>query len=155
MGLCKNVLSLIFLTCCVCPQKTLAVSQEGNMSQLLSLRQKYTKGIWNFKHTLIRAFFKVIKYSKVRSYFSAKKGIFVQMKLLWQGYDPDILPKKLQQIFRKQNLKILSQTLGKARRGAQWKLIFCVEGLNSKLRWKAQNSDFDWGPLHDEIWLLK
>ena len=33
-----------------------------------------------------------------------------------------ILPQKLQQIFRKQNLKILSQTLGKARRGAQFEI---------------------------------
>ena len=74
---------------------------------------------------------------------SEKKGIFVQIRLLCQDYDPDFLLKKLQQIFRKQNLKILSQTLGKARRGAQSKLIFFVEGLHSKLRKKAQNSDFD------------
>ena len=76
-----------------------------------------------------------------------KKGIFVQIRLLCQDYDPDFLLKKLQQIFRKQNLKILSQTLGKARRGAQWKLIFCLKGLHSELRRKAQNSDFHWGPL--------
>ena len=60
---------------------------------------------------------------------SEKKGIFVQIRLLCQDYDPDFLLKKLQQIFRKQNLKILSQTLGKARRGAQSKLIFLWRGF--------------------------
>ena len=93
----------------------------------------------------IRAFFLAKKCSKVRSYFPVKKGIFVQIRLLCQDYDPDFLLKKLQQIFRKQNLKILSQTLGKARRGAQSKLIFFVEGLQGELRKKAQNSDF--GPF--------
>ena len=72
-----------------------------------------------------------------------KKGIFVEMKLLCQGYDPDLLPPKMQQIFKKQNLKILNQTFGKARRGAKSELIFCVEGLHIALRKKAQNSDFD------------
>ena len=75
---------------------------------------------------------------KSKVLFLSEKGIFVQIKLLWQGYDPDMLPKKLQQIFRKQNLKILSQTLGKARRGAQSKLIFFVEGLHSELRKKLK-----------------
>ena len=70
--------------------------------------------------------------------------MFVQIKLICQSYDPDFLPQKLQQIFTKQNLKILNQTFGKARRGAQsTKLIFCVEGLHIALRKKAQNSDFD------------
>ena len=86
---------------------------------------------------VIRASKNVQKYY----YFSVKKGISVQ--LLWQDYEPFFYPKILQQIFKKQNLQILRKTLGKARRGAQSKLIFFVEGLHSELRKKAQNSDFD------------
>ena len=104
----------------------------------------------------IRAFFSAKKCSKVRSYFSVKKKIFLSKSSdLWEGYDPDSWPKNLQQTFIKQNLQILCKTFGKARRGAQSKLIFFVEGLLSELRKKAQNSDFDWDPLHGEIGLLK
>ena len=38
---------------------------------------------------------------------------------------------------------------------AHWMLIFCVEELHNKLRRKAQNSDFHWGPLQGEKGLLK
>ena len=69
------------------------------------------------------------------------------MKLLWQGYDPDILPKKLQQIFRKQNLEILSQTLGKARRGAQWKLIFFWRGIIASWEEKLKIATFTEAPF--------
>ena len=88
--------------------------------------------------------------------FLSEKGYICQNSDLWKGDDPDSWPIKLQQIFRNQNLQILLQAFEKARRRPQSKLIFCVVGLASyRVEKKAQNSEFDWGPLHGEIGLLK
>ena len=96
------------------------------------------------------------KMFKSKVLFLSNKKIFLSKSSdLWEGYDPDFWPKNLQQTFIKQNLQILRKTFGKARRGPQWNLIFCVVGFLSELRKKAQNSDFHWGPLHGEIGLLK
>ena len=93
---------------------------------------------------------------KSKVLFLSEKKIFLSKSSdLWEGYDPDSWPKNLQQTFIKQNLQILRKTFGKARRGPQWNLIFCVVGFLSELKKKAQNSDFHWGPLHGEIRLLK
>ena len=40
-----------------------------------------------------------------------KDILLLKLSDLWQGHDPDFWPKELQQIFRKQDLQILRQTL--------------------------------------------
>ena len=57
------------------------------------------------------------KCSKVRSYFSVKKLHLSKWSDLWASDDPDFWPKKLQRIFKKENLQILGKTFGKARSG--------------------------------------
>ena len=67
---------------------------------------------------------------KSKVLFLSEKKIFLSKSSdLWEGYDPDSWPKNLQQTFIKQNLQILCKTFGKARRGAQSKLIFLWRGF--------------------------
>ena len=88
-------------------------------------------------------FFEAKKCSKVRSYFSVETGIFVQIKLLWQGFDPDFVPKNFSKYLEN---KIWSQTLGKQEGSLSESWFFVWRGWEEK----TQNSDF-----HGEIRLLK
>ena len=73
----------------------------------------------------------------------------------WPEYEPDFAPINFRHIFRKQILLKLSPTFRKAWRGPQLGLIFSMVKIRTMPRKKAQNSDFNWGPLHSEIGLLK
>ena len=89
-------------------------------------------------------------------FFSVKKDVHLsRLSDLWQGFDYDFWPKKLQQIFRKQNLQILSKAFGKARRGLQWKSLFWAFLLNSLWSPSTQKISFHWAPLlaFPNVWL--
>ena len=84
-----------------------------------------------------------------------KKDIFVKIKWSLRRLWPRFLTQKFAANIYKTKFADIMQNVWKSKMGGSVKADFFVEGLHSELRKKAQNSDFDWGPLHGEIGLLK
>ena len=68
--------------------------------------------------------------SPIELSWTAKKSIFVQIRLLCQDYDPDFLLKKLQQIFRKTKFEDIKPNVRKSKKGGSVKADFFCGGAS-------------------------
>ena len=78
-------------------------------------------------------------------FLSDKKVFLLKLLDLWQNYDPDFWLKKLQQVFRKQNVQILHQTFGK--QGASVKADLLCSLFLSELRKKLKMATLTEAPF--------